>query len=81
MRLSHAAPGYLNPGTREGLAPITRLRATECTDELPQGKAFQTGQGPGERGEMGRSWGEGAGGVAGAVEYFSYSCALQSERH
>jgi hypothetical protein len=32
MRLSHAAPGYLNPGTREGLAPITPEGEIACLD-------------------------------------------------
>jgi hypothetical protein len=37
MRLSHAAPGYLNPGTREGLAPITPEDGTACTPQTLQG--------------------------------------------
>jgi hypothetical protein len=31
MRLSHAAPGYLNPGTPRGLAPITPESGIACT--------------------------------------------------
>jgi hypothetical protein len=37
MRLSHAAPGYLNPGTREGLAPITPEGVIACTPQTSQG--------------------------------------------
>jgi hypothetical protein len=33
MRLSHAAPGYLNPGTHEGLAPNTPEDVIACTQE------------------------------------------------
>jgi hypothetical protein len=33
MRVSSATPGYLNPGTRKGLAPITADGGIACTQE------------------------------------------------
>ena len=57
MRLSHAAPGYLNPGTREGLAPITPEGGTACLKEQPDPTAPPAGQTPGERAEIAGSLG------------------------
>jgi hypothetical protein len=52
MRLSHAAPGYLNPGTREGLAPNTPEGGIACLSEQLDPNAHRAGQTPGEPAEI-----------------------------
>lgn len=48
MRLSHATPGYLNPGTPKGLAPITPEGGIVCLKEQLDPSACPAGQTPGE---------------------------------
>ena len=37
MRVSSATPGYLNPGTQRGLAPITADGGIACTQDTETG--------------------------------------------
>ena len=60
MRLSHAAPGYLNPRTREGLAPIAQEGDSCALHKRFEPSARSAGPAPGDPPEKARSpgvWG------------------------
>ena len=52
MRLSHAAPGYLNPGTPRGLARITPEGGIACLNRQLDPNAHRAGQTRGEPAEI-----------------------------